>query len=213
MVTEENRWYERSHAHCYLEDRAHRVPHRTEAEAVLCELLPARVERVLDLGAGDGHTLALVLAERPDAEGVAVDVNDLMLERARTRFSGCDRIDVRRHDLSAPLPSLGSFDVVVSSFAIHHLPHARKRALYAEAAALLRPGGLLANLEHVSSPTERLHQQFLRAMGTDPADDDPSNVLLDADTQLRWLREVGLVDVDVFWKWRELALLAGRSPG
>jgi len=73
-------------------------------------------------------------------------------------------------------------------------------------------GGLFANLEHVSSSTERLSTRFLAAVGATPGSrGDPSNRLLDVGTHLRWLRQLGYDDVDCHWKWRELALLAGVS--
>jgi SAM-dependent methyltransferase len=204
-------WQKPEHAAAYLA-RADGVPQRAAGEGALLEELPAGVERVLDLGSGDGRLLDLVLGARPGASGVAVDFSSHMLDRLRTRFAGNPRVRVVVHNLEDVLPDLGAFDVVVSSFAIHHLVHARKRELYAEIWARLNAGGVFCNLEHVASASAYGHERFLQAMGVAPEDEDPSNKLLDAHTQLTWLREIGFADVDCYWKWRELALLAGRKP-
>jgi SAM-dependent methyltransferase len=207
-----NLWSTAEHALAYLR-QADTIPHRTEGEATLLDLLPARVNRVLDLGSGDGRLLALVKLARPDAEAVAVDFSPTMLERLRARFGGDRRVEVIEHDLDQPLPSsLGSFDTIVSSFAIHHLTHPRKRGLYGEVRALLESGGVFCNLEHVASPTKAVHNRFLAALSITPDEEDPSNKLLEMETQLQWWRDLGFTDVDCYWKWLELALLAGRLP-
>jgi SAM-dependent methyltransferase len=211
MTPMNHEWTTPEHALAYIQ-RADRIPHRTEGEATLLEEVPQDAARVLDLGSGDGRLLALLLLARPAASGVAVEFSPPMLERLRERFSEDDRLAVVEHDLERPLPPLGTFDVVASSFAIHHLPHPRKRELYQEVWAMLRPGGVFCNLEHVASPTARVHERFLDAMGITPEQEDRSNKLLDVETQLRWLREIGFEDVDCYWKWRELALLVGKRP-
>jgi tRNA (cmo5U34)-methyltransferase len=189
--------------------RAGEFPHRVEGEGVLLEHVPGDVRRVLDLGTGDGRLLALLQADRPAMRGVGVDFSGLMLAAARERFVGDERIELVEHDLAEPLPPLGRFDVVVSSFAIHHLEHERKRSLYGEAFELLELGGVFANFEHVASPTQRLHEAFFAAIDEPLENEDPSDCLLDVETQLGWLRELGFDDVDCHWKWREMALLAG----
>jgi SAM-dependent methyltransferase len=208
MKSHVNEWQSAAHAGAYLE-RADQVPHRVAGESTLLDEIPAEVRRVLDLGSGDGRLLDLVLRARPNATGVALDFSPLMLERLGARFVASPAVQIVTHDLNEPLPALGTFDAVVSSFAIHHVDHERKRQLYAEIWSLLNVGGVFCNLEHVDSASPYGHARFLAAMGTAPEDEDPSNKLLDVQTQLEWLRDLGFDDVDCYWKWRELALLIG----
>jgi tRNA (cmo5U34)-methyltransferase len=201
-------WSEPGHAGWYL-SIADRFPHRKEGEAVVMEQIPADVGRVLDLGTGDGRLLALIRSVRPSAAGVALDGSEPMLKSARERFDGHPGVQVVAHDMTQPLPDLGIFDAVVSSFAIHHLEDERKRELYAEVFEMLEPGGVFCNLEHVSSPTPELHARWRRSLGIDGEEEDASNRCLDVETQLSWLRQIGFRDVDCYWKWMEMALLCG----
>jgi tRNA (cmo5U34)-methyltransferase len=211
MAGEEWTWDE-GRVHRYL-GRADEFPHRLEGEGVLLEHVPLDVHRVLDLGTGGGRLLALLQGDRPEMRGVGLDFSELMLSAARASFDGDERIELVVHDLAEPLPPLGSFDAVVSSMAIHHLEHERKRSLYGEAFDLLEPGGVFANFEHVASPSQRLHAAFFAAIGEPLENEDPSDRLLDVETQLGWLREIGFDDVDCHWKWLEMALLVGVKPG
>ena len=206
-------WTDPEHVSAYLA-HADRFPHRSEGEEVLLDHLPAQPRRILDIGTGDGRLLALALAARPDSTGVALDFSPVMLEGARARFAGDDRVEIVEHDLSRPLPAeLGGFDAVVSSFVIHHLEDERKRALYGEVLELLEPGGVFANFEHVASPTRRLHEAFFDALGEPIENEDPSDRTVDAWTQAGWLSELGYEDADCYWKWLEMALLVGSKPG
>lgn len=206
-----NHWTSTERALDYLA-RADRIPHRTEGEAVLLDCVPTTVKRILDLGTGNGRLVALLKLDRPQTQGIALDFSPVMLEAAKQQFASDETIEVIEHNLEHSLPDLGKFDAIVSSFAIHHLGDDRKLSLYAEVFELLEPGGIFCNLEHVASPTDRLHEQFLLKIGYTPETEDPSNQLLDVETQLQWFRKLGFIDVDCYWKWLEMALLVGRKP-
>jgi tRNA (cmo5U34)-methyltransferase len=76
--------------------------------------------------------------------------------------------------------------VVASSFAIHHLPHPRKRELYQEVWAVPEPGGVFCNLDHVTSPSARVPERFLDALGV-----AESPILRQLETLDLWLGTLG----------------------
>lgn len=176
-------------------------------------LIQGEVGRVLDLGTGDGRMISMLRQHWPDAAAVGLDLSPALVDAAQQRFADVEEVRVEAHDLMQPLPSsLGQFDLVVSALAIHHLPDERKRELFAEVFALLRPSGGFYDLDVVAASTAELHTLSQSAFGFDDRQQDPSDQPARLEDQLSWLREVGFGNVDCFWKWLELSLVGGTKP-
>ena len=73
-------------------------------------------------------------------------------------------------DSLTPFVAPNSVDCIVSGFAIHHLPHDKKKKLYAEIYSLLKTGGIFINIEHTASASPKLEtlydQQFIHHLAT-----------------------------------------------
>jgi len=152
---------------------------------------------ILELGVGTGETAAAVLAVHPAARLVGIDESEPMLARARGRFPAAD---LRVQRLQDPLPE-GSYDLVVSALAVHHLDAAGKADLFRRVRGRLRPGGrfVLADVVIPGDPHDVVTP-------IDPPYDQPSTV---AD-QLGWLRAAGLRPV-VRWQEKDLAVLTADA--
>lgn len=129
-------------------------------------------DRVLDVGCGPGYLTALAAeAASPDGNAVGVDPSGPMVEQARrTReTANCSFESGRAEALDA---ADGSFDVVVSSFAVHHIPEEVRGAAFAEVFRVLRPGGrvLLADFR---PPRGRLARHLVRATAGEVMRDNP----------------------------------------
>lgn len=198
-------WSDPSRVSEYL---SRKIPYRESAEAMLLEALPARVERFVDLGTGDGRLAALIRRGHPQSSGVGVDASEPMLARAADRFAGDPAVELVAHDLTQPMMLDGRFDVVVSGLAIHHLEDERKRSLFDEIHTMLVPGGVFANLDLVTSASAREHERFRREIGRER--DDPTDRLAGLCEQLEWLRDAGFEEADCHFKWLELALIVAR---
>ena len=92
--------------------------------------------RVLDLGCGAGVPVTQWLAERFRVTGVDLSATQLAL--AREQMPGASLV---RADMGTIAFAPGSFDAVVSCYAIIHLPREEHPALLASIARWLRPGG------------------------------------------------------------------------
>jgi trans-aconitate 2-methyltransferase len=116
---------------------------QTRWGAEVLERLPLEGEEtVLDAGCGTGRVTELLLAKLPRGRVVALDASAAMLGEARGRLARFgDRVTYVHADLELPLPIDEPIDAVLSTATFHWvLDH---DALFANLAAVLRPGGLL----------------------------------------------------------------------
>ena len=231
-------WQQQDTVASFAERRRVLIPLLDVQEDILAQVLARGerpVERFLDLGAGAGAVSELMLGfggEDSRSEGVLVDFSEPMLERAGENlapFTG--RWQIVRGDLSSPewqagLPE-GRYDAIVSGLAIHHLSPARKRELFAEAFALLEPGGTFVNMdcvavegplaglfdEHMLANAVRHEHEHGRDGSDQDVDFDAGEDRLDSiEDQLRWLRDAGFEHVEAHFKWAEAAVFGGVRP-
>jgi SAM-dependent methyltransferase len=151
---------------------------------VVAELPPGRA---LDLGCGEGAD-SVWLAER-GWDVVAVDISETALGRAKEAAGTrgvTDRIEFVQLDLSEDFPS-GTFDLISSQF-LHSTVYLDRSKVLANAAAALRPKGLLVIVDHGSAPpwASKLdhHHEFPSAeevlAGMDLSDDEFERLRVDA---------------------------------
>jgi SAM-dependent methyltransferase len=113
-------------------------------DAAVVDTLPPGGD-VLDLGCGTGAVLeSLVALDTHFGTYTGIDLSPAMLARARAKFDRPPGVTLEQLDLRAdPLPE-GPFDLVVSAWALEHLPELG--TVVAAARARLRPQGRLVVL-------------------------------------------------------------------
>lgn len=184
---------------------------RPDTETLIELALAAPFSRLLDLGTGSGAIAVTLLAERPQARGLATDISGAALAVARSnarRLGVADRLDFLQSDWFAEVS--GTFDLIVSN------PPYVAEADYADLApeitewepkGALTPGGdgldayraILAGAAAHMSPGARLLVEIGHDQGPPVAD---------------LFRAAGLAEVaihpDINGKMR---VVGGRSPG
>lgn len=187
------------HAESYLDLMHAEVPDYERLQQETAEATrPVAARAILELGTGTGETARRVLTVHPAARLMGIDSSEEMLAAARPRLDP-RRADLRLGRIENPLPA-GTFELVISALAVHHLKGEAKAKLFERVRSALRPGGrfVLGDVVVPERPEDAITP-------LSPDYDHPSA----AAEQLRWLAAGGL-SAWTSWQSRDLAVLVAE---
>lgn len=107
-------------------------------------------KRILDVGCGTGSLSSMVKQMYPTADIVGLDGDPQILETARSKAKN-HGLEIRFElgmSFDLPYPA-ASFDVVLTSFMLHHLDRDDKQKTIMDAYRVLRPDGQLFGVDFV----------------------------------------------------------------
>jgi SAM-dependent methyltransferase len=170
-------------------------------EPFLGPLEDAQVGTILELGCGTGNDAARLSGQGYTV--TAIDLSSEAIAQARAKFGTLGRFMVA--DMAQPLPFPDeSFDAVMSNVAMHMFPDDVTRAVFAEVARLVRPGGLF--LFHVNA----LEDRPLRARQLPAREVGPDFVVEESGQTMHFFSEPYLREL--LTGWRELQLAPVSIP-
>lgn len=181
------------------------------------------VPNILDIGGGTGLFTEFVMNKYPNAEYTLIDLSDKMLEIAKQRFINKDHVHYVVADYT-DYEYNNTYDIIISSLSIHHLPEKHKRKLYTKLYTLLNKNGIFINADQMLSPFEEIEKQYITLWHKDiensglPKEevqktlkrmemDDPSTL----NDQIEWLKEAGFKSVDCLYKYRNFCTIYARK--
>jgi len=196
-------------------------------------IMDRKEKNILDLGCGDGILGEMLLAMDAEIRLSVWDGSDDMLKAARERLYSWPDVQFQQITFQQVLfrtDLVPAYDLIVSGFAIHHLPHREKKALFAQIHQMLKPHGFFINMDTVL-PDHSLYEEYFDEIWRHWLNDRKERFDLDSEilgtpelvkakaenqfdsvcTQLRFLEEIGFQGVECFYKAGMFAMYGGMK--
>jgi len=233
-------WSQAGFAKAYQDNAQYYLPERDLLLDILVSfyrrfVMTSEGASVLDLGCGDGIVSAALIDADPNINIQAIDGSKDMIAASRKRLSALPAERIRMvtfQDLISESVVLGTFDCMVSAFAIHHIDLTEKQALFRWVIRNLKSEGFFMNVDVVRPSVldqedwyydlwrewiER-HQQQENEAAEDfrnvpsAARTRPENKYDTLEEQLEALKQAGFCDVECHYRHGLFGMYSGRRP-
>jgi len=116
--------------------------------------------RMLDIGCGDADPVIPLIKSLPVTHYTGYDLSDVVLAKCGLNLSNLNvEFKLKQGDMKLIIDQeQGPFDLIYSSYAIHHLLDEDKQFLLKKISSLLRPGGLFIYIDIVREDGQLLEQ-------------------------------------------------------
>lgn len=182
-------------------------------------------KRILDLGCGTGNLTEHILKTFPEAEIDALDISEDILKESRKRFLHTPNIRYIQADFKSLHLSPGSYDLVMSSIAIHHIEDPDKIKLYAEVFQALSTRGIFIFADQTRGITDEIYQKNISSwkdeafkLGSTQENwdmwmehQDAHDFHTPVNWHLRELEKAGFTETDLIWKYLLWAVIWARK--
>jgi tRNA (cmo5U34)-methyltransferase len=211
----------------YNQSRRKLIPCFDDFYRIAVEIIPFKKEKtikVLDLGAGTGLFSFFVASVYENAEFLLVDVSENMLDQANSNLSNFPhKFDYLAADYSV-FKYGQKFDVVISALSIHHLTEPQKIELFQNIFNYLNYGGIFINADQVQGESPEIDEIYRESWinqvqhnGVTKAElkaafermkEDKMSTLA---SQMRWMEDIGFIDVNCWYKNYNFVVFSGRN--
>ena len=203
------------------------VPRYPELIYNMFQYIPEKFspKRILDLGCGTGNLTDQMFKKYPEAEIDALDISEEILNESRRRFNHTPNIRYIQADFKSLHLAPGSYDLVMSSIAIHHIEDTEKIKLYKEVFQALSNGGIFIFADQTRGITDEIYKKNISCwkeeamkLGSTLENWDMWMAHQDAHdfhTPVNWhfqeLEKAGFRETDLLWKYLMWAVVWARK--
>ena len=192
------------------------VPRYEEMLATLFRYIPNDFapKCILELGCGTGNLSSLIVHHFPEAKLTAVDISGEIISECKENLKAKNIKYIQENFTELNFPDK-SFDLIISSIAIHHLTDPDKKKLFQGIYEWLADGGIFTFSDQFKGETDELYQEHIElwkkhAIKNGVADKEwkrwiEHQELHDYHSSLKshldWLQDCGFKKPDCVWRY------------